>query len=195
VTAALAGGGRSLRDRHRRLRRTPIAVAAAVLAGSIVLVGLGLRGGTESPATRDEQRAALAAYLDRIEPLGKTGGRVVQLGLKSGLDDLAHQRAAAATLRRRAAGWIRELENVRDAFAAAAADAPTFVADAARLYRQALGQYVETARTFVTATLATGPARDHLITRTASLGEAADGVYDRARAMVDRERTRLGLEG
>lgn len=172
----------------------PVMLGAAV-AGMLVA---GLVFGVTRVADRERedpliasQRRSFLSYEEAIRPIAREGGRVVQLGMKSGVVDIREGRVSDESLAVMTSGWVAEMREVRQGFAAV--PAPSFLVDAKSLYLQALDQYIATGETLRRAALATDPERASLVTKAVSLGEGADKIYDRAEALLDKHRGRLGL--
>jgi type II secretory pathway pseudopilin PulG len=185
----------------RRAFRRP-SVSRRFLFGSlagVVVVGLAavavqqLRSPTPDAARLSAERSALARYQAAIDPLARDGGRVVAQGLKLGVTDIGQSRFTDEELVTMAAGWVHELEGVRDSFAKT--PAPVFLADAKWHYDHALTEYVTTAKTLGAAAQAHGDQRASLVALAVSLGEESDAVWNRARGIVQREERRLERRG
>ncbi len=192
MSAAYPAGAATLPVTGRRwsLRWALLGALAAVAA-----VGLGRpllmdRGGTPAVDETARDAAALAAFREDLHPLVKEGGQVVALGLKPGLADVSNERYAPTVLASMASGWATEIESLRAEVEAL--DAPEFLADAHWLYVGALDGYVNTARAVeAAANVGDVQLRDELIDLAAALGTAADELYDRAEAILERHDTRL----
>lgn len=194
VTATETIGAAPWLASARANRRVRSQLVGALLALAMLVPLLLLRPGqTARSGTSNElaQRTALDAYVVQIRPLAKEGGRVVQLGLKAGVTDIGQGRFPDDELITMASGWVAELERIRDSFADAAA--PAFAADAQAIYGKALNGYVAAAKTLLAAARAHGDQRTQLVADAVSLGERTDAVYDRADALIEQHRARLGL--
>lgn len=178
-------------------RRWSLRWALLGALAAVAAVGLGrpllFDGDGDSPRGADpaaDQAEALAAFREDLDPLVKEGGQVVAMGLKPGVADVTNQRFAPDVLVAMASGWATELEGLRDEVDAI--EAPRFLADAHWLYVQSLDGYVHTA-TAVKAAASAGDEvrRDELIDLAATLGSAADNLYDRAEAALEQHEARL----
>lgn len=176
-------------------------LAVVVTASSVALFvssaldggnGDGDGGANAASGEQAEQRRALVAYEEAIDPITKEGGRIVVEGLRPGITDIRDGTFSDEQLVTMAEGWRNQMRAVRRDLLAV--KAPGFLDEAVRLYEKALDGYVRTAEKLLAAARATGEERQRLVDEVAPLGEAADDVYDRAGAVIDRHRRRLGLE-
>ncbi len=156
-----------------------------------LLVGFAVTRPTDEGLSKPQRRVLLVAYTAAVEPLAKEGGSVVVLGLKPGLTDIGQGRFPRARLVQMATGWVGALERTSTAFAAVLA--PGFLTEAKANYDRSLRLYVKTAKTLLAAARAGGEQRRALVARAAERGRRADASFDRAKAIVDKFRTQLGL--
>ena len=171
----------------RRLRRI-VAIAAvlgALGAGGAVAM---TRGGS-SPAVG---KAALLAYEKQVVPLVQDGGRVVEQGMRPAVHDLQVDHVVPGwQIAREGDGWIASLTGVRREVARVSA--PDGLRPAQQAFVEALDEYVDAARTFRAAALATGARRTELLDEGIRQAELADHTYDRGSAVVQGIRHDVGL--
>lgn len=139
------------------------------------------------------EREAFRAYEEAVEQAVQDGGFVVTQGLQPGVADIAEGAYDDEALVTMASGWLTSIERVRGELAAV--EPPEFLAEADRLFDEALAGYVEVARTLLAAAEASGDDRAALIEEVPVLGERADEQWNAAQAELDRHRERLGLSG
>jgi len=169
----------------------------ALLGGLVAVAAVGLgrpllldRGAAPALDTTARDAAALAAFREVTDPLVKEGGQVVAMGLKPGVADVANQAFGQDVLLSMASGWATELDGLRAEMAEV--PAPGFLAEAHFLYVECLEGYATAARTLHAAASAVDATRrDELIDLAADLGTAADRLYDRAQAAIERHEDRL----
>lgn len=138
-----------------------------------------------APAASSDRFEEAVAYRDDVEPLLKDGGQVVGMGLKPGVADVANERYGQEVLVSMAAGWADELGGIRAEVGAI--EPPRFLAETHWLFLQSLDGYTNAALALKAAAAAEDTARrDELVDLAATLGEAADRLYDRAAAALDR---------
>lgn len=177
----------------RSINGTWIAIVAALaVIGSVVAVLL-LRYPSEpeasSTTSADRERAQLAAFKDALQPLTERGAHVVAVGLQPGMTDIKDDRYPPDVLTTMANGWIAELESVRRDLDGT--EHPSFLDDAHALYLQSLDGYVNTATALRAAAVAEESREQELLDLAASLGRAADTLYDQADELVGREQARI----
>jgi hypothetical protein len=170
----------------------------ALLGGLVAVAAVGLgrpllldRGAAPAvDTTARAAAAALAAFREATDPLVKEGGQVVAMGLKPGVADVANQAFGQDVLLSMASGWAAELDGLRAEMAEV--PAPGFLAEAHFFYVECLEGYATAARALHAAAGAADPIRrDELIDLAADLGTAADRLYDRAQAVIERHEARL----
>lgn len=125
--------------------------------------------------------AAAHAYLDAVRPIADHAGFVVQQGMKPALTELHdpdgdHERIAAG-----APGYLGAMTQARKDWAALTP--PVALRDAHALFLEAFDRYVEAAERLVEAAN-DDDRRLELIAEVADLGTRADGIYNRAAALV-----------
>jgi hypothetical protein len=157
--------------------------AAAVVVAAALLAACGGSGAAE--------RAAVRRYIETLRPLAKDGGRVVVEGVRPGLSDIERGRVTGAVFRSRAQAWRSEMERVQTGFAAT--PPPARLKPAAALFDESLRGYIAAIDRFVMASYKTGDALKAAITAAVPTAEQADKTYDRAIALVNAERKRVGL--
>lgn len=181
----------------RRRRGFTVGVAAGALLPIAMLLAFSLvPRDTSQPTDRvapevAEQRQALTAFLDKLEPVTTVGAATVVYGMRPGINDIYDQRFDDETLVTMAAGWVKAMERAGRDFAAI--EPPSFLSEATRLYAASFDAYLETARALHAAAGATGQERADHIAIAGEHGTRADRLYDAAKAEVQRHRERLGM--
>lgn len=163
------------------LRALAVAAALGAAAGGAALAD------RSRPADREEVRA----YAEAIAPLAREGGRIAVLGIRQGLGALVFGDVGPEEFRRQAAGWRQGMSRVRESFAAV--PAPGSLAAVAAEFDRALATYLRAIDAFVEASRAPRDAIPDAIEAAVPIAEEADRIYDRASAMLDAERRRVGL--
>jgi hypothetical protein len=158
-----------------------------------VLAGAGLLAARDGdgPGRIAAQRAQLVAYEQNLEPIIDQAGEVVARGLRAGVDDIHASRYDDQTLATMTQAWADDLGRLRARLDRL--DPPAFLARAHGLYLDSLAAYVGVADRLMAAVAAHQQERIELVLQAAHRGESADAVYDRADALIDSHRRRLGL--
>ena len=176
-------------------------LAVVVLAVVIAAVATSLGGGKDSSRTSGasqstvlrHERAALLAWEADVVPLVQQGGQVVQDGMKPAINDLLYQHVTPpAFIVHEAQAWTQALTRVRTQLTALTA--PTLMQPAVVLLDRSLAGYISAAHAFRSAAASpAGHMRHHFVRLGQRRGSAADALYDRAAALIQRERHRVGL--
>lgn len=157
-------------------------LAVGLLAGAAV--ALLLRGGGATP---QEQRADAQAYLETVEPIARDGGQIVQQRFKPAVADVADPDQPLPTTE----AWPDDMAAVRARWQAITP--PPALAEAHRLFLQALDRYVSAAETLHRAT--EQPAqRTDLAEEAAARGREGDELYDQAATLVQQHLADLGQD-
>lgn len=193
MIAALHTEDARVHDRPR-VRRWLLFVLAGVFV-SIAAVGAAvsvLDRGPSRLGDQGRQRRELVAYGKAIAPVVDAGGQVVALGLKPGIADIVNHSYPPEVLTSMASAWVAQLKALRTDLKKV--ERPKFLAEAHWLYEQSLEGYVNTAIALRAAIAAGDETRQaDLVDLAASLGSAADRLFDHAQKTLDQYRARLGL--
>lgn len=176
--------------RGSRVQAIAFGIVIAMLGATALGAVLAARS-EETP--RDTLTAVeLQAYQGLITPHLTEGGKIVQLGMKPAMTDLATPGGIpAATIAGEADAWVAALTGVRQRVAAVIP--PEQLREAHRLFDEALGRYLEAARLFGQAARAPAAEQRAAIDRGIAVAEIADDVYDAASRILQRLRRELGL--
>ena len=178
------------RKRQSRVQAVAFGIVVALLAATALTAVLAARDSGDDAPTLTRQE--LEAYEKAVVPLLREGGQVVELGMKAGVTDLSKPGGVPAeAIAGESDAWIRVLNTVRDELALMTP--PPALAEAHRLFGDALRRYVEAARIFGEAARGPAAGRQAVIDRGLDIAESADDVYDAASAIVQRWRRDLGL--
>jgi hypothetical protein len=159
-----------------------------VLAGAAGATAVYRVGATQ----RREDRAALLAYERALVPILREGGRLVQEEMKPSLREISEGEITGDTLLGRTAAWRGELERIRARLAALRP--PAFLGDIGARWLAAVDAYLAAVDAFeALARAPAGSERARLVAEAAAAGERADRVFDRAAAVIQFHRRRLGL--
>jgi hypothetical protein len=157
------------------------AVLGAVVVGGVAGTALAPR---RAPATGAGDSQAVAGYRADLDPIIEAGGSLVVHGLRPGLADIQNQAYPPDVLAGMADGWVATAERIREDLGGLRV--PAGLEAAHRLYGRSLDGYVETARALRVAAGADGDEQTRALQRAATLGQAADDLYDRADAALTR---------
>ena len=173
--------------------RRVIGAAPALLAAAAALLYFGVHPHTTSATAKPEAVKELRSFEAKLTPLVQSGGQVVEQSMKPALDDLRYDHVTPASfMAKEAQGWVLSLTQVRrDVLALKATRDLAQVRDT---LAASLDKYVQAARTFRAAILASGADREALLSTGLSQARAADLVYDRGSQQLQVIRHRLGLE-
>lgn len=167
-------------------RLATAAVAAGVAVGAVACSG----GGLSSPPALE--RSDLAAYEHSVVPIVTDGGRVVELGMKPGIEDLERLHIVPArVIASEGDGWLRSLVEVRRRLAQV--HAPARLQAVTHWFLLALSGYADAARSFAQAARSQGSAREAALRRGVASASAADRTYDQGAALLQSIRRSLGL--
>ena len=168
------------------VRRAALALVAGAVVAVIALVGWQ----TVQRAQVAGERDATAAYADALEPLANDAGRIVELGLKDTLTQVANAGAADPTLARSARSFQRQLTSVRSQIAAL--DEP----DGPRVdgFVAAMDHYVRAAQALERAALASPSSRGAIVSEVTQAGRAGDEQWDSASAALQAHLRDVGLQ-
>ena len=170
-----------------RRSRIAAAVAVGVLVGGVAAYATTAEG-PPPKVTRDE----LAAYEEAVVPIVKDGGKVVQLGMKPAMDDLAHLHIVPPkVIGSEGDGWVLSLEQVRARLSRV--PTPPTLREVTDYFLIALDRYTAAAREFANAARAAGSARATSLKRGVTLATSADHTYDRGSALLQAARHSVGL--
>lgn len=137
------------------------------------------------------ERLAIDAYTTAIQPHAREGGRIVVQLIRPALGDLEAGRTTAEDFRAQAASWKQQVQRVREGFASA--PVPSSLRETAKLFDESLRGYVNAIDAFVQASFKTGDELKSAVTAVVPIAERADQTYDRAVALLRKERKRAGL--
>ena len=143
----------------------------------------------EASSAPAQERAELDAFKEALRPLTDRGAHVVAVGIKPGMADIKDERYPPDVLTTMVNGWIAELESVRRDLDGT--EHPSFLDDAHWLYLRSLDGYLNTATALRAAVAADEAHEQELLDLAASLGRAADTLYDQADDLVGREQARI----
>jgi hypothetical protein len=167
-----------------------------VVAGGLIAIlvlsanGGGGRNATTSP-TPAPGSAALTAYVEALRAPTKEGGQVIQQLLKPSITEFEQGQVDPATFTARARGWVLSLQKVKREIDAI--PVPPVIASARPLFDQAMDAYVNTAQVLEAAASVADGDRPAALDRGRQAGRAADVLYDRAAAVVQRALRAAGL--
>jgi hypothetical protein len=164
------------------------AVVVACAAGLVAVLALG-KGSDSGPTPADA--TALTAYTSALRPATSEGGRIVEQEMKPSLGDFERGSLGAGDFVTRARGWQLGLARVRDQIDAIST--PPAIAAAHGLFHLAMQAYVDAARLFEGAGLASAAERQAALARAVAAAEAADGDFDRAAAVVQAALRAAGM--
>jgi len=156
--------------------------ALAIGAAGVALIG---------SAQRRDDRAAYLRYERAVLPSLRESGRRVQQEMKPALRELAEGRITTATALQRAAAFRAVFARIGAGLAAI--DPPSFLGDISRRWTAAVSEYGAIADLFGQAARESGGGRARLLTQAQAAGERADTLFDRAAAVMQYHRRRLGL--
>jgi hypothetical protein len=166
----------------------------AILATIAVLGGLAV-GATAvalvGSAQRRNDRVAYLRYERAILPPLREGGRIVQQEMKPSLRELADAKITEAEALGRATAWRVELSKLLADVTAL--DPPSFLGDIEVRWRAAIAGYRQIPDLFELAARQTGAVRGRLLEQAADAGTRADKLFDKASAVMQFHRRRLGL--
>jgi hypothetical protein len=169
-------------------RKWPIIATAAVLLGLAAgATGVALVGS----AQRRDDRAAYLGYERALLPSLREGGRIVQEEMKPSLRELADGQLTPAMALERATAWQGEMTKILADVVAL--DPPSFLGSVEGSWKGAIVLYRGIADLFKQAAKGTGAERTRLLAEAAATGTRADAAFDRASAMMQFHRRRLGL--
>lgn len=168
--------------------RAPIYATAAVLIA--LAIGLTLVAMVGSAQRRDD-RAAYLRYERAILPSLRGGGRIVVQQMRPSLLELSEGKIMPQTAIERAAGWRSAFSRIRSDVLAQ--DPPSFLGDVEARWSAAFDAYLEIPGIFEQSAQAGGSDRTRLLDAAASAGTRADTLFDRAAAVMQSHRRRLGL--
>lgn len=175
---------------------TLVGLAVGGLTAVFVIAATGDGGESEPTTTTDpfaDDRAALTAYEEKIDPLAEEGGRIVVQGLRPAITNIREGDFTDEELVTMQEGQLQEMRNVWKQFQAV--KPPKFLQEAQDLFEKSLDGYVRAAQKLLDAARAGGDERQRLVDEVAPIGDASDDVYDQALEILNRERERLGMEG
>ena len=166
-----------------------MAAMSLALAFAVALpVTLLWPGGSSNHLTRSQ----MLGFEKKIDPLVSQAGQVVEEGMKPALTDLEHDHVTPpAFIAHEADGWIATLTDVRTRIAAIRP--PSALGGARSSIVASLDAYVEAARTFKAAALASPKQREALIQSGIDEATRADKVFDQGAIVIQRLRRSLGL--
>ena len=172
--------------------RALVGAVAAVAVAALAVTSFAMtrdRGARKPPVTKEQ----LVAWENAVLPVLQDGGKTVEQGMKAALDDLVDKHVVPPyVIAKEAAGWVSALRDVQTRLAVV--PTPPALTPAVTDFQAALDEYVRAAEDFRKAALApAGPDRDRFVASGRSHGEAADDVYDRGGALVQRFRHDLGM--
>ena len=162
-----------------------VAVAGAVLAAAAVTGWQAVARSRIATA-----RATTAAYVEALEPLAREAGRIVELGLKDGLQQVSAAAAVDPTLTRSARSYQRQLATVRDNISAL--ETPTGLDDSG--FVAAVNGYIAAAGALERAAQVPAAQRAPLVDDVTAQGRAADDLWDAAAKRVQTHLAGVGLE-
>lgn len=168
------------------MRRTLIAIAGAIVA-AVLVVGLLSRldaGSADSRGSHAVTATQVEAFQRALAPLLRTGGEIVEAGMKPGVAEIAGTAQSSADLLGRASSWLESMRGLRTQVANLAV--PAGLAGVKSAYVTAFDDYVRTASDLIAAARAVGPTRARLVATAQTDGRAADRAYDAAEAMLRR---------
>lgn len=185
----LVGDRREVGVRNRPASTFVVVAATAAL---FLVAGVVATVASDEQAARPEQvqRREAVDYLTAVEPLARDAGRVIQLGMKPGVEELRQERRSAGALARAAASWERETLDVRDRWRDV--DPPPELVAAHETFLRALEGYAATAATLGAAAQAPRSERSQLLDEAVAGGERSDDVWDEAAAQVQGHLRALG---
>lgn len=180
---------RSARWGSRKRRRRIIGITAGLLVIAAAVTTIVVN---QARTNRRAERAAVERYAQKVKELSFEGGRLLQQEIKPRITDLREGTVTPEQFRREADNWIRLYENLRKDFAAA--NPPARLAEAARLYDEALATYIESFKAFRDASRhQTQEQRNEAITEAVPIAERADAVFDEARDELAEQMRAVGL--
>lgn len=171
-----------------------VAIVAAAIASSLGgATGASSSSGERQAAALRHDRTALLAWEADLVPLVQQGGQVVQDGMKAAINDLLYQHVTPpAFIVREANAWTQALTRVRTQLTALTP--PASMRPAVVLLDRSLAGYISAGRAFRAAAASpAGHTLRHFVRLGQYRGEAADALYDKAAALIQRERHRVGL--
>jgi hypothetical protein len=161
----------------------PTAIFAAVVLSTL---SPGARGSSASGAA-----GALSAYASAMHPLQQEAGQLVAEQIRPSLALLERHRISPEQFRHEAGDWRAELESIRIRWRGLRP--PASLAEAARLYDEAMRGYESALDGFVAASRQPSDHLDAAVSSAVPAAEGADRAYDAADALVDAQAKRLGL--
>jgi hypothetical protein len=167
------------------VRRLVVALLAGAVLSIVAVVGWQLAGAWRAA----DDRAATATYADALQPLASDAGRVVELGLKEGLQQVASTKGPDPALARSARSYRRQLTGVADRLAAL--DTPGTLDDGG--FAAAILGYAEAAAMLERAALVPASRRQPLLDEITWTGRAADEQWDAAAQSVQDHLRQVGL--
>ncbi|HWH31997.1 MAG TPA: hypothetical protein VNU01_04940 [Egibacteraceae bacterium] len=145
------------------------------LAGALPAF-LGVWALNSAQPTVAERRAELAAYLGELKPLAEETGFLVIHGLRAGVNDIGTGAFSDEILQQQPVGWRRDLEQLKDKFAAV--KAPGGLEDAHQALAATLDGYIEVTHQLEAAAHAPVYRRRMLVRRAADLGQRIDREWN-----------------
>lgn len=161
------------------------------LAGALPAF-LGVWALTSAGPSEAERLADLRAYLDELKPLAEETGFLIVHGLRAGVNDIREGAFSDEILQDQPVGWRRDLEELKDKFAALAP--PEGLEDAHREFIASLDGYIVVTHRLERAAHAPKYRRAMLVRRAADLGEDTDDVWNRGAYQIQWALDELGQD-
>jgi hypothetical protein len=183
-----------MRVPRRKLRRYAplLATAAVVVAGAVGAAAVFLTGS----GNRSADRRSVCAYEAAVYPIVQRGGQLVELGIKPFVKDFQLGKLDGKAIVDRAPGWRNVLADVRVALARVRE--PPSLRGIARLLDESMAGYLASVGGWrragsIEAAGDRGPRLREATQDAITTATRADRTYDRASALLQSVRRRLGL--
>ena len=158
-----------------------VALIVALVVGLLTGVGTsGAGAGSSRPVTTRE----VAEFQANLAPILRTGGAVVELGMKPGVAEIARTARSSTDLLDRAGSWLQSMQALRSRVVTLVV--PQGLSAIKSAFAAAFEEYIRTAADLLSAAHAEGPARSRLVAAAQADGRAADKAYDAAEALLSR---------
>ena len=168
------------------MRRRALLLAGVVLVAAVAFLAL----------TRDDDgpsRDEVLRYQDDIVDLARRWGRIEVQGMRPAIADLRTEGEGvpAVTIAGEARAWHSGLSGIREELRDV--DVPDGLEAVALGFDDAMGHYLDAARTFESAAEAAPPRREPLIERGVSQVRRGAARYNEASMLLQDARRRVGL--